>query len=420
MTDRGRPLRIGISTDGLLEREVDGRVQIANGGVGVYIENLVRNLLAVDATNEYFLIRWDGGHLDIYRDQRLRPVFVPATRFGGPGRWFDWQHRSVATELGLDLFHYPNQFGGILLPASVRRVVTLHDITPLLYPSFHPWRRVAGYRLLLRRALRAADAVIVDSSSAAHDLVARGMADAGRISVIPLGVNERFRPVTSTVALTERYDLPDTFLLTVGVFEPRKNHTLLFEVLSRLHTRGLRIGLVIVGRDGWGWRSPLDDPQLAPLRPWVRIYRNVPDADLPELYCRAAAFVYPSLYEGFGLPILEAMACGTPVVTSNVSSMPEVAGSAALLADPHSVEDFADCLESLLRDAALRGRLAAAGRLRAAAYTWRRTAEQTLAVYERVCAGTHAGTPGGTRSPLPRSHLVAGAAGGIVGPRRGA
>jgi glycosyltransferase involved in cell wall biosynthesis len=154
-----------------------------------------------------------------------------------------------------------------------------------------------------------------------------------------------------------------------------------------LHGRDERIGLVIAGRDGWGWRDPLTDPAMASLRPWVRVLRNVSDDELAALYRRAAAFVYPSFHEGYGLPVVEAMACGTPVVTSRVSSLPEVAGDAALYADPHDAASFADALLTVLCDTDLRTRLTQSGRRRVRELSWRRTAERTLEVYEAVCAG---------------------------------
>jgi glycosyltransferase involved in cell wall biosynthesis len=141
--------------------------------------------------------------------------------------------------------------------------------------------------------------------------------------------------------------------------------------------------LVIVGRDGWKWTDPL--AAASDLRAWVHIFRNVPDADLVELYNRAEIFVYPSLYEGFGLPVVEAMACGTPVVASNTSSLPEVAGKAALFADPTDAGDFAAKLRDILDHPALRNQLIAEGRRQAARLSWTRTAEQTLAVYRTVC-----------------------------------
>lgn len=378
-----RPLRIGIATDGILERVVDGRVEIANGGVGVYIDNLVRHLLAVDPVNEYFLLRWDQSQLDLYRQERVHPVFIPPTRLAAPARWLEWPHRSAAAVCQLDVLHYPNQFGGAFVPRSIPRVVTLHDLTPLLFPEFHPWLRVAGYRLLIRRALERADHVIVDASHTKQDLVQRGLAAAQDISVIPLGVGKVFAAPRNDAAVA-RYDLPERYVLTVGVLEPRKNHLGLLRALQRLHAQGEQISVVMVGRDGWNWQDPLETTELSGLRPWVRVLRNVPEADLVALYHRASVFAYPSLYEGFGLPVLEAMACGVPVVASNRSSLPEVAGNAAVLVDPTDPDALAAALAAVLRDADLRQRLIAAGLERARAFSWQQTAERTLAVYQQV------------------------------------
>jgi glycosyltransferase involved in cell wall biosynthesis len=380
---RDRPLRIGIATDGMLERTVDGRVEIANGGVGVYIDHLVRHLLVVDPVNEYFLLRWDEGHLDLYRHERVRPVFIPPGRFAGPARALEWPHRAAVQEHRLDLVHYPNQFGGAFLPSSVPRVVTLHDLTPLLFPKFHPWQRVAGFRVLLRRALARAHHIIVDASQTKQDLLQRGLATDRDVSVIPLGVSEAFTPAPDDGALA-RYDLPTRYILNVGVLEPRKNHVGLLRAVQRLHAQGEPISVVIVGRDGWRWQDPLAQPDLAGLRPWVRILRHVPEVDLVALYRRAIVFAYPSLYEGFGLPILEAMACGIPVVASNRSSVPEVAGGAAILVDPTDTAALAAGLLAVLRDADLRQRLVQAGLQRARGFSWKRTAGETVQVYERV------------------------------------
>ena len=381
MSATAKPLRIGIVTDGLLECASNGAVHIRNGGVGVYIYNLVKHLQLIDHINEYYLIRRGAGALDIYRGERTHCVFLrrsPLTRLGITA----WR---TVMRLGLDVVHYPNQFGGTFLPAHLKRVVTLHDMTPLLFPRFHPWRRVVGYRLFMPAALRRAHHVIVDSASTRADLVERGVAPAHKIAVVPLAAANGFGSGVHTDDFRRRYDLPDRFILNVGVLEPRKNHSLLVAALRRLHDAGERVGLVIVGREGWRWADPMAQPGTADLRPWVRIFRDVPDKDLAEFYSRAEVFAYPSLYEGFGLPVLEAMACGTPVVASRTSSLPEVAGEAALLADPTDAAEFAARLLDVLRQPALRARLIAAGQQRATELSWQRTAEQTLAVYQRVC-----------------------------------
>jgi len=341
----------------------------------------VKHLQLIDPINEYFLIRRGDGALDIYGGERTHSLFLPSTVRSAfrvtTGRTFQ--------RLDLDLVHYPNQFGGTLLPSRCKRVMTLHDLTPLLFPAFHPWQRVLAFRCLLRPALRRATHVIVDSANTRADLTERGIVPAHKITVVPLGAAPTCGRGVRTDAFRRRYDLPERYILTVGVLEPRKNHGLLVAALRRLHDAGERIGLVIVGRDGWRWTDPLVQAGAPDVRRWVRIYRDVADADLAEFYSRAEVFAYPSLYEGFGLPVLEAMACGTPVVAASTSSLPEVAGEAALLADPSNASDFAAKLLALLRDSALRSRLIAAGLERVRHFSWAQTAERTLAVYRRVC-----------------------------------
>ena len=386
--DAARPLRIGILTDGLVEREGAGGVEIGNGGVGVYVHQLVTALRRVDPVNTYVTIRLGPGRLDLFTAGGGRDhVTLPGSLAHRLAAWVDVPFARVARAARLDLIHFPNQFGGAFLGRATRRVVTLHDITPLLFPEQHPPRRVLGYKLLLRRALGRADHVIVDATHTADDLVSRRLVERGRVSVIPLAADERFTAAGGDDDVAARYRLPERFILTVGVLEPRKNHARLVAALARLHAGGDAEHLVIVGREGWRWRDPLDDPALAHLRPYVHVLRHVPDADLPGLYRRAAVFAYPSLYEGFGLPLVEAMACGTPAVVSRAASLPEVAGEAALLVDPHDVDGLAAALRSILHDAALAQRLRDAGLRRSRELTWQRTAQATRAVYERVCRG---------------------------------
>jgi glycosyltransferase involved in cell wall biosynthesis len=376
-------LRIGIVTDGLEERLVSGEARIANGGVGVYIYNLVKHLLALDRRNQYFLIRCGPGALDIYHGGEARNVFLPRSQATPWGIALDLPYRRLARELSLDLLHYPNQFGGAYPPANIRIVATVHDITPLLMPRNHPWRRVLGYHLLARRSLARCDRVIVQSESTRRDLIAWGLADGKAIVRIPLGVSPPDNLPVADFAL--RYPLPRPFVLTVGVLEPRKNHRLLLEALELLRRQGEQLDLVIVGRSGWRWRDPRELPQFAALREAVHIYQDVAAPDLNEFYRRAAVFAYPSLYEGFGLPLLEAMAHATPVVASSAGAMPEVAGDAALYADPRDAAGFAAQIQRLLHESQLRTALVAAGRARAREFTWQRTAQLTLDTYHAAC-----------------------------------
>ena len=193
--------------------------------------------------------------------------------------------------------------------------------------------------------------------------------------------------VEPTPELATRYNLSNPFVLTVGVLEPRKNQMILLEVLRELRNQGHQLDLVIIGRPGWRWNPRLAMQNNRDIWPSVKILVDVPDADLAEFYSRAEIFFYPSLYEGFGLPILEAMACGTPVISSSTSSMPEVGGSAALYADPHDAHAFVAHAIRLLGDRALRQSLIHAGLERAKKFSWEASARATLAVYEEL---THA------------------------------
>ena len=380
-----RPLRIGIVTDSMHERIVNGEVRIANGGVGVYIYQLIRHLLTVDSVNEYFLIRFGRGLLDVYQSPRAHNVFMPARKIDRALALLGGPYSRPVREFNLDLIHFPNLFGGSSLPVSIRQVATLHDLTPLLFPAMHPRHRVWANRILTRRTLKRTNRIIVPSRATGRDLVAADLASDDRIVCIPHGVNPIFRQTEATSEFAERYQIAKPFILSVGVLEPRKNHLILLEVIRALHLRGHRLELVIIGRPGWRWKNPLTMAKYRDLRPWVKVLTDVPDTSLVEFYNRAELFIYPSFYEGFGLPILEAMACGTPVIASNVSSMPEVGGPAALFADPTDPREFVSQALRLLEEKDLRRRVVDAGLRHARQFTWAATARATLEMYRNVC-----------------------------------
>lgn len=380
-----RPLRIGIATDALYEQMVDGAAHIANGGVGVYVYQLVSHLLAIDQVNEYFLIRLGEGRLDIYRNPRARSIFLPGSKFHRALALLGGAYSRTARELKLDLMHFPNMFGGGSLRAPAKQIATLQDLTPLILPSTHPKSRVIAYRMLMRRAMRRSVRIIVPSTATANDLAASGMVAPDRIVRIPLGVNPIMKRIEPTREFATRYRIDKPFILTVGVLEPRKNQAMLLEVLRELRAQGHDLELIIIGRPGWRWNDPLAMERNHDLRPAVRILAGISDPDLLEFYNRAELFIYPSFYEGFGLPILEAMACGTPVISSSASSMPEVAGSAALFADPADAGTFTAQALRLLRDPALGQTMVDAGIEQARKFSWRANAEATLALYEEIC-----------------------------------
>lgn len=299
------------------------------------------------------------------------------------GRDLWWHQLGVslaAQRAKVDLVHLPAGFGPVrpLLPM----VATIHDTIVLRFPSlFRPWHRHYS-RIVLPRLARSAAAVITGSEAARRDIVDHCGVAPDRIVVVPYGVDPRFAPTDpqsdEARVVAQRYALPRDFVLTVGAIEPRKNLPRLLDAVRRLRGRAATTEITLVHAGPEGWLAG-DVPREA-----ARFLGYVPVADLRVLYGLARAFVYPSLWEGFGLPVIEAMACGCPVITSDVSSLPDVAGGAALLVDPMATDALAAAIERVWTDEDLRRDLAARGRTRAGAFTWERTARETVAVYERV------------------------------------
>jgi glycosyltransferase involved in cell wall biosynthesis len=282
-----------------------------------------------------------------------------------------------------ELFHATEH---LLLPLrSVPTVLTVHDLIFRHLPAHHKplyrWYLNVTMPLYCRRATN----IIAVSECTRRDLIAAYDLPEEKVTVVHEAAAPRFRlqPPEAVAAVRSRYGLPDRFLLFVGTIEPRKNLACLLSVFEAMRAAGLSDGLVIVGRRGWLYDDFFARLEQSPVRDAVLFPGYVPDEDLPAVYSGAQGLVFPSVYEGFGLPMLEAMACGTPVVASNVSSLPEIGGDAALYADPLDVEGMAKAVRRLLCDAELREHLRARGLERAAQFSWGRTAARTRAVYER-------------------------------------
>ena len=271
-------------------------------------------------------------------------------------------------------------------------VVTVQDITFMSHPEVHSKLSRFHLRQMVPRACKRAKLVIVPSRATAEELALRTGIHPARMRVVPDGYDEeRFTPREGPddAAALERYGIRPPFLLFLGTLEPRKNLLRLLDAFALLRGQGIPHRLVLAGGLGWGYRPVLDRLASEGLEGHVLRVGRVLDRDLPALYRKAAAVVYPSLFEGFGLPVLEAMACGTPVVTSNTSSLPEVAGDAALTVAPDDVRALAEAMRRAVTDEAVARRLRAAGPVQAARFTWHETARATLAVYqEAISLGT--------------------------------
>ena len=355
-------------------------------GVGNYIKNLVWSLSRVDSANEYLVL---ASHENLCHFEGLPANFNLQLAPGHPAKRILWEQIVLPAKLKyhkVDLYHGP----AFITPLfkTCQQVVTIHDASFRLTPERHTLKR-RFYRAIVPAIMDTSDSIIAVSKSAKSDLLGVAEVPCEKISVIPLGVDPQFRPVHEPHQLERiryKYSLPRDFILYVGMIEPRKNLEMLVDAYLS-DSLSARFDLVFAGGLGWNYSSLLQKIESSGAADRIRLPGYIATADLPALYTAASAFAYPSLREGFGLPILEAMACGTPVVTSSVSSLPEVAGTAALFADPHDSGALASALQSVLSNKNLRTDLSRRGLDRARGFTWDHTARQTLALYHRVAHG---------------------------------
>ena len=296
--------------------------------------------------------------------------------------WPNFVLPRCAARESFGLIHAPTHYG-TFMPSRYRNIITVHDVTPILFPETHGRMQVYYHRHILPHVLRKSDAVITISECSKRDIVRiYGIAES-KIHVVYNGVDKRFSPDSSVDSAFAKA-LPERYILNIGTLEARKNLPRLLEAFSLARKKGLPHALLLGGVKGWRLSSLTGIIERLGLQDAVQFLGYVEEEDLPVLYRKAEFFVYPSLYEGFGLPILEAMGCGTPVVTSNASSMAEVAGDAALLVNPLDAEEMAVKMLQLADSRELRASLHGRGIQRAAQFSWEKTARETLAVYERT------------------------------------
>ena len=290
--------------------------------------------------------------------------------------------------LGADVCHFTNSVASWCTPCP--SIVTIHDTTLWLFPEHHPRRRLLSMRPVIPLAARRAKAVIAVSDAAKRDIVRILKVPADRVHVVYEAAAPCFQPLVGDALLTavrRRYRLPDRFVLHVGTIEPRKNLVRLLEAYSLLRRDGNRShALVLVGNRGWKDADVFSTVERLGLEGLVHVLGYVPTEGLVALYNLTDSLAYPSLYEGFGLPVVEAMACGAPVVASRCGSIPEVAGSAAEFVEANDVESIAAGLRHVLNDPERRAELRLRGRARAASFSWAAAAEQTRRVYDAVAA----------------------------------
>lgn len=363
-------------------------------GAGVYAIELVRALAGRGGRRDGYAVFSRGAWFDDItagrRDWRVERVRAPSR----PRRsaWEQTRLPARLRALGIDVLHSTHHTLP-LAPMRCRRVVTVHDVTFFRIPARYPPLRRLYMQASTRLAAAVADAIIVPSAVVRDDaLRALGVA-AAKVHVVYEAPAPRFAPIRKDDAATiaRAYGIEAPYILSVGSLEPGKNRARLIRALHALRAEGFGQRLVIVGQRAWRYAEEVALVRELGLQDCVIFPGYVRGEHLPALYAAADAFALPALYEGFGLPVVEAMACGTPVLTSNTGATAEIAADGALLVDPLSVAAIRDGLRSLLSDAALRDDLHVRGLKRAAEFSWERAADETRAVYERVARGAGAG-----------------------------
>ena len=271
-------------------------------------------------------------------------------------------------------------------PARLTRVPTvfsIYDLSLRRYKETHPKERVLFFEYFIKTRLRYARHILTISEFIRQEIINEFKVDSSMVTAVPLAADPVFTPADKKVVATvrQKYNLPPSYLLFVSSLEPRKNIDLLVDALVETKTD---IPVVLVGWKGWGEKSWFEKIKNKNLKNRVYLTGHIPDHDLRAVYTGARALIYPSLYEGFGLPIVEAMACACPVICSNVSSMPEVAGDAAVLIDPRQSSELAQAIETVVHDTGARNLLKEKGKQRALGFTWESTANKTLDVYRNA------------------------------------
>ncbi len=366
---------------------IDARlVYYSKAGIGQYIIHLAKGLAKLDTPGDSFLL---------LQSRKDRTQIISNNNFSRVSLWTPSHHwleqpalRVETATLGLDLLHSPDFIPPFRRP--YKSVITVHDLAFLLYPQFMT-RESARYYGQIDHAVRSTDHIIAVSEATKQDLINLLGVPPDKITVIYEGCNPSYHPIERAEAaafVRERFGLEANFIFFISTIEPRKNVPTLLRSYRWLKDHYQRPEkLVLAGSKGWLFEEVDRTIHELNLENDVVLIGRVRDSEVNYLYNAASMLVYPSFYEGFGLPPLEAMTCGTPVIVSNIKVMPEVVGDAALLIDPHDVEGLGAAMHRLLTDESLRRDLIAKGLKRAAHFSWEQAARETLAVYRKVVHG---------------------------------
>ncbi len=383
----GNNFRIGIDISTLLNHGPDI-------GAGRYIINLVRNLLEIDNKNTYVLTgRYTSTeYLEIaynlkkdFENNKIELKF-----YGTPQKKLDLWNRLKFPPIEFlgfkaDILHCPDY----LIPPTLNKniVLTIHDLAFVRFPQFNFDWFIKKYTIEVKRNAKRAKKIIADSQSTKNDIVNFFNINPSKVSVVHLAADAFFRKLPSKEkrkGVLKKYNIDKKYILSVGTIEPRKNFTTLIKAFNIAKKRNAGFGykLVIAGRTGWKSEATYTEREASPYKDDILFIGKVSDEDLLQIYNQAELFVFPSVFEGFGLPVPEAMSCGLPVISSNCSSLKEIAGNAGILVTPNDYKEISKQISDILKNEKLKEELKKKSLIQAKKFTWTKTAEKTLDIYK--------------------------------------
>jgi len=359
-------MKIGIDT-----RELAGK----KAGIGWYIYHVLSNILKLDTKNEYFAYSCET--IDF-------PDFSNLTKIVIPKKGLSW-HLETAKRIEKDDIELYWSISSPIVPAitKIPTIYTIHDLTNIFYPQYHKLKGRLIDKLFLAKAVKKTKKIIAISDATKKDIVKLFPSTKEKVYVTHLGYDKVFKPISKSEVQShlEKYKLSPGYVLYVGTLEPRKNIETILKAYARIDFEIQKSHpLVIAGKKGWKYENIFKTYNELKLKEKVKFLDYLDFSDLPALYNGASVFVFPSFYEGFGLPPLESMACGTPVITSNISSLPEVVGNAGILVEPLDIDNIAQNIEKILTDLSFRQQLSDSAIKQASKFSWQKTAEETLKI----------------------------------------
>lgn len=358
-------------------------------GIGTYTEKVLNNVLRMDHENYYDLF-WSGKDFENFKKDNTKIIMTSKKQ----SRFFEQRYiPSNIKKENIDIYHAPQNGIGMCEDILCKKVITIHDLIPYIMPETVGRGYLTKFLREMPKIIAMADAIITVSEWSKKDILKFFPMDENKIFVTPLAADNKFRPLDKNKCrdfLFKNYDMVKPFILYIGGFSQRKNVKALISAFIDIHKDlNKDYDLIIIGANRDEFKNFNDPSNCNPLiKSNIKFTGFVPESHLPYFYNSCSSFVYPSLYEGFGLPPLEAMSCGAPVITSNTTSIPEVVGNTQLLINPYNIEELKEAIVKLLNNEELQEKLSTEGLIRSCQFSWVKTAEQTLEVYKNLATSS--------------------------------